>query len=303
MTRGIVVGARINTTGGVSMVGSVEIRDILQWILYWDEIAYAGVGIGDGSMSGNQPQDVSFLESAGIFRTEIVKFQSRDISSLAPLEPGFNLGGLSLNQLAAASVVARIRLSKQLSDNTGNIWTIGQSGGEDLLLPSSGGSADLIDVQLANCLPVPALGTPFDDILEFKNRYQDELGDFRRCLDRMRENILRSSDERRATDAAIHEIARSLSDIRRALQGAKISTVSETLGLYTNEPSLAFWTMLGGSAAAAKGLPFEFGATSAAAATTLVKFIKRSIVGGRNLPEELSDFAYVYEATKELDTQ
>lgn len=304
MKRGIVVGAQINTTGGVSMSGSVEIRDILKWILYWDEIAYAGVGIGDGSITGNHPDDISFLESAGIFRTEIVKFSSGDISSFAPyISGGMTIGEHSFNQLAAASVVARIRLLRQLTDNPGNIWTIGQSGGEELLLPSYGASADLIDVQLVNCLPVPTLGTPFDDILEFKNRYQDELGDLRRCLDQLRENILSSSDERRATDAAIREIVSSISDIRAALQGSGIRSVSETVGLYTKSPSFGWWTAMGGMVAGAAGFPIHEGMAYGAGADTLLKFFKRSIVGGQNLPEELADFAYVYEVTKQLDSR
>ena len=307
MKRGIVIGARINTTGGVSMDGSVEIQDILKWILYWDEIAYAGVGIGEGSITGNQQDDISFLESEGIFRTEIVKFSSGDVSSFAPyVSGGLTVGDHSLNQLAAASVVARILLLRQLISNAGDIWTTGQSGGEDLLLPNVGGtsaSKDLIDVQLVNCLPVPTIGTPFDDILEFKNRHRDELGNLRRCLDQLRENILSSSDERRATDTAIRQIVSSISDIRAALQGSGIRSVLKNISLYTKSPSFSWWTAMGGMAAGAAGIPIHVGMAAGAGADTLITFFRRSIVGGHDLPEELADFAYVYEATRLLDAR
>jgi len=306
MKRGIVVGAKINTAHGVSMSGSVEIQDILKWILYWDEIVYAGVGTGDGSITGNNPDDILFLESEGIFRTEIVKFSSGDVSSFAPyINNILSVGEHSLNQLAAASVVARNSLLRQFVDNAEGIWTMGQSGGEDLIMPNAGDSAsvDLIDVQLVNCLPVPILGTAFADILEFKNRYRDELGDLRRCLDQLRKNILSSPDERRATDTAIREIDNSLSNIRAALQGSRIGSVSETIALYTKSPTFAWLTTMGGIAAGAAGIPIHEGLACGGGADMLFRFFKHSIVGGDDLPEKLADFAYVYEATRQLDSR
>ena len=162
MTRGIVVGARIESTGGFSMTGSVEIEDLLKWILYWDEIAYTGISMGGGSISGNHPPDVSYLESAGVFKTEFVDIQSLDLSALPPPSPGPKIMGLAGNQFAAASAAARVSLSKSLAEKTDNIWTIGQSGGEILMLPPSRGTVELIDIQLIDCLPVPKLGTPYN---------------------------------------------------------------------------------------------------------------------------------------------
>ena len=79
--------------------------------------------------------------------------------------------------------------------------------------------------------------------------------------------------------------------------------MSETVGLYTKNPSFGWWTAMGGMVAGATGIPIHEGMAFGAGADTLLKFFKRSIVGGQNLPEELSDFAYVYEATKQLDMQ
>ena len=191
MTRGIVIGARIDVEHGFSMHGAAEIQDLLKWLLYWDQITYAGIGLKGGSISGNQPQDVSYLEDVGIFNTEIVDLQALSLTSLPPPVPGVTIMGLAGNQFAVAAAAARVHLSNQLTANTGNIWTVGQSGGESLLLPGANDSRELIDVQLVNCLPVPVQGTPFQDILDFKDRYRDELDELRRSLDRLRENILR----------------------------------------------------------------------------------------------------------------
>ena len=168
-------------------------------------------------------------------------------------------------------------------------------------MPGADEKKELIDVQFINCLPVPVVETSFADILEFKNRYPSELDELRIALDRLRENILSSTDEKRATYDAIHHITTSISDIRAALHGTSISTMNETIALYTQNPSVGFWSSLGGIAAAATGFPVEVGVASGMAAPTLFRCLQRSIVGGQNLPSGNSDFAYVYEAINQLD--
>ena len=122
----------------------------------------------------------------------------------------------------------------------------------------------------------------------------------RLALDRLRENILSSSDERRSTDAAIHQIGKSISDIRAALRGTSIQSVRETIALYTHNPSLGFWSALGGIAAGATGFPVDVGVASGIATATLCRFLKRTIAGCQNLPGGNSDFAYSYEVIKQL---
>lgn len=300
MSRGIVVGARINSSGGFSMTGSVEIEDLLKWILYWDEIAYTGIAMGGGSISGNQHPDVDFLESAGVFKTEFVDIESLELSGLPPPDSGIQIMGLAGNQFAIASAAARLDLSIRLSETTEAIWTIGQSDGESILLPPSAGTAELLDIQLFDCLPVPGLGTSFEDILEFKSRYDDELKQLRRRIDQLREQVSSSSDNRRATESAIEEIVKSVADVEGALNGYGISSIKETIALYTNNPSLTFWTSLGGIAAAESGFPVHVGLASGIAVSTMCRFLLRTISGASNLPENAGDFAYVYEATKQL---
>lgn len=71
MKRGIVVGARVvSSSAGFSMNGALEKEDLLRWLLYWDEIVYAGLGLGGASITGNHPPDVSYLEAEGVFRRE-----------------------------------------------------------------------------------------------------------------------------------------------------------------------------------------------------------------------------------------
>jgi hypothetical protein len=302
MKRGLVIGSRINLENGLfSINGNVDTQDLAKWLLYWDHITYAGVGLNGHSFSGTPTPDISFLESEGIFKTEIIDIQSLELQSIPPPELEAHFWGLSGNQFHIVSSAARIKLSKQLLETTGNIWSVGQAGGEKLILP--GGiheQKELIDVQLVNCLPVPAKLTPFEDILYFKAKYQGELMRLRIALDALREKILSSSDERRATDAALYEISSSLTDIYSALDGSGIKTISESIALYTKNPDLVFWASLGEQAADSQGIPIELGRYTGAALATVIKFLKRNVQGGQNLPNSNSDFTYAFEAIQQL---
>ena len=292
------------------MNGAVETQDLLRWLLYWDKITYTGIGLGEASISGNNPPDVEFLEQEGKFSTEIIDLQKIDlgniptptITTISFAGPQPTIWGLTGKQFAVAAAAARLELSKQLSEKSSEtIWTIGQSGGERLILPGEDDKQELLDIQLIDCLPVPVEGNSFADILEFKNRYSGELDELRIALDGLRENILSASDERRATEAAIHKIGRAISDIRSALKGARIQTFNETLALYTENPSLGFWGPLGAIVAPAAGSEIEVGVAAGMATATIIKFLKRTIPGSRNLPDAHSEFTYVYEAIKELN--
>lgn len=304
MSRGIVVGHQVNTEDLLFISGAINNQDILKWLLYWDKITFAGIGRRGGSISGARPQDIIFLEDAGIFDTKIVDLDN-DIGSTvvpAPIEGTSRVYGLAANQFVVAEAAARIYLSKKLSAETGDIWTIGQSGGEKLLLPGTANNEtkELIDIKLVNCLPVPKAITSFEDILEFKHRYQDELDELRVALDGLRENILSSSDERRATNAAMHHVSKSILNIRLSLEGRGIQSHSETISLYTENPSIGFWSSMGGVTAAATGFPVEVGLSAGIALPTMFKFVQRSIVGGQNFPTDNSDFAYAYESIRQF---
>lgn len=276
---------------------AVDSKELPKWLLYWDKIAYAGLAFNGRRLLGNNPQDVQFLESEGIFSTEFV-----DISAayLPPAGPGgVSMMGLAQNQIPIAFASARASLTEHLSSNANEIWSMGQSGGEHLLLPGER-AIELIDIKLINCLPVPRPETPFEDILNFKLRHTAELEQLRYTLDKFRERVLSSSDERRATESVLYEISQALSNIHDALGSNNIPTLSETVSLYTKNPALGFWTSLGGIAAASAGMPLEVGAAAGLGLPTVCKFIKRSITGGDSLPNPNADFAYAYEVVRQL---
>jgi hypothetical protein len=300
MKRGIVIGSRVNIEKGFAFDGAVESADLVKWLLYWDQITYAGFSMGGGCITGNHSNDVHFLEDVGVFKTEIVDLRAINFQDLPEPAPGIAILGIAGNQIPYLSAAARVTLAEQLSIKTGDDWTMGQSGGELLLLPGVSQQKDLIDVQLINCMPVPVGETAFEDILNFKQKYHGELERLRYAIDALRERILSSVDERRAINSAIYEISSSLADIHNALNGNGVNTISESISLYTNNPALGFWSALGGGGAAATGIPVEVGAAVGLGLPTVCKFLKRTVSGGQNLPNPNKDFTYVYEVIRQF---
>lgn len=300
MKRGIVIGCRVNIEKGFSFNGALESADLVKWLLYWDQITYAGFSMGGGCMTGNHSNDVRFLETVGVLKTEIVDLRAINFQDFPEPEPGIAIFGIAGNQIPYLSAAARVTLAEQLSIKTGDDWTMGQSGGELLLLPGIRQQKELIDVQLINCMPVPVGETAFEDILNFKQKYHGELERLRFAFDDLRERILKSEDERRAINRAIHEISLSLADIHNALSGNGVNILSESISLYTNNPALGFWSALGGVAAGLKGIPVEVGTAVGLGLPTVCKFLKRTVSGGQNLPNPNKDFTYAYEVIRQF---
>jgi hypothetical protein len=298
VSRGIVIGQRISPDG-LTMNGSVENADIVRWLLYWDNITYAGIGLNGGSISGNHPAEIDYLESLGVFNTEIVDLKTLGQISVPHAKPGTGeFFGVAGNQFPTFSAAARVKLCQTLSQRTGDIWSLGQSGGETLMLPSTNNYKELLDIQLNNCLPVPSAETSFEDILNFKENYDAELERLRFALDALREKVLSSSDERRALDMAMKEISIALEDVKNSMNGKGINVLSESVSLYTENPSIGFWSVLGGILGASQGIPIEVAAGAGLAVPTAFKFLKRNVLGGNNLPNSESDFSYAFEVSR-----
>lgn len=275
------------------MNGQIAPRDLMRCLLYWDKILYAGVTLpGGGSITGNHPPEIQYLERAGLFRSEFVDVADLVLSRSHSDEAGTRIMGLTARQFQEANSVARLRVVKALLAK-GEVWALGQLGGERLSLPGAE-KHELIEATLHDCLPVPVAETAFDDLLEFKSRYGAELIELRHHLDHLREQILSSVDERRAIEAAIYSLHKAMRAVDTSLAARGIRTIGSTVSLYTANPAFGFWSAIGAGAATALGAPAEVGLSVGGATTTLFTFAKRLIGGVPEIHASPSEFSYVY---------
>jgi hypothetical protein len=109
-----------------------------------------------------------------------------------------------------------------------------------------------IEIELYNMLPVPTADTPFDDIIGFKEKRNDELAAFRCYLDGLYQSIINASDIPRARitemirlEQAIHDVKKTMKESRINVQIDSLRTLmsatgtSIALGLATGTPIVA----------------------------------------------------------------
>ena len=79
-----------------------------------------------------------------------------------------------------------------------------------------------------------------------------------------------------------------------------IKAINQSLSLYTENPSISFWSVLGGIIGASQGIPYEVAAGAGLATPTAFTFLKRNLPGGSSLPNPSSDFAYAFKVLDEF---
>ena len=156
-------------------------------------------------------------------------------------------------------------------------------------------------LSLYNCLPVPAIDTPFETILDFKERRSSELEAFRNLLDDMYKDILSHPDAEFAKRKSIENIENALIDIDRTLKESKIERTFKNMTAQINVSKfidagfkLVAGTVLGqnlglGKLSGIVGLGLS--------AINITQTLSKT---PRCLPPEETDYAYLFYAKKEI---
>ncbi len=87
-------------------------------------------------------------------------------------------------------------------------------------------------------LPVPSPGTPFIDILEFKQRRKDELLEFRTYLDDIYQKIINSADIPRSKNTEISKLETAIKNLDETLSESGISRTVTSLRATLNSDFL-----------------------------------------------------------------
>src|SRR5581483_2468577 len=88
------------------------------------------------------------------------------------------------------------------------------------------------EIELYKCLPVPLETVSFDDMLEFKETYDDELMALRTYFDELYLSVIGSGDFPRAKNHAIDRLEESLGNVIKALDGRGIKYRLECVGVH-----------------------------------------------------------------------
>jgi Family of unknown function (DUF6236) len=188
--RGLVVSAPLEVNGGSihfksSLLDPQELRFSL---LYWDKLAWP---VSNAIYMGSGP-DEQFLESARVL-----------------FRPNYTYSG----NVAQGIALGQIQAFHDLENHEPGVWALAQ--GESSFLLKQGITVDGNGayVELHRAIPIPKHDIPLAEILEFKQRRQDEITYFRLKLESFVTEIKKSSDRPSALKERVAEIDKACADL------------------------------------------------------------------------------------------
>lgn len=202
MKKGIILGNALLPVGGETLtIQSPQSSEIRKYLLYWDEIDIPTYDNG------------SFQMKSGI----IDELNSLSCITNTPVNVP-NIGMFTAFQkIGQSEVHAQVEAYRIRSQEAETFWSIAQNS----LLPT-GLDSDIkensIELELYNCLPVPAENIAYNDILEFKASRQDELSELQIYLEEITQKIASAEDFNRSLKLEVANLKRAVSAIEQLLQ-------------------------------------------------------------------------------------
>ncbi|XOQ12628.1 MAG: hypothetical protein ACFWTY_01255 [Shouchella clausii] len=278
MMRGIVVSPKYVIDGNnIRFPGllGIEDFDLRRYLMYWDKIDYPNSNMIDIVSS----PDILYLEEVGVLK-----------------RTGINVSGdFRLDELYPMGQLQVFNLKNALEPGS---WSLAQSTPKLNLLKKDTEKTRVLEVELYQCLPVPTENVSLDEILEFKQRRNSELLEFRFLMDKLYLDTIESGDFERAKTHNIELLQKKIFDIDRLMGESRFNRVKTNLSTNISISDLVVESLKGFTAGAFIGMP-EWGAL-AGFASSFIKLDLGISSKPKGLPEGIKDYAYLYHAKKEL---
>lgn len=220
--RGIVISPpfELCQCGGVSFGGDPDPLELRKYLTYWDKIDYPTT-----NLIHVHSNEIDFLANAQAVKRSQINFQS--------------VGGEhGIAKMFVAAQESAYQINEQAEPGCWDIAQLSQSP-----FYTSNNSRAMVDFELYGMLPVPSINTPFEDILEFKARRNDELLAFRGYLDEIYLAIVGAKDINRAKQAEVRKLQDAISAVDRVMSenGIKktVTNLRNTLNTHFSEAILA----------------------------------------------------------------
>lgn len=249
----------------LSVLGGVSGDTLKKYILYWDKI-----DIPQSTRIGyNHSPDITFLKEHGVLEMTIIdegKTFSRNVES--PLDKN-------------------IRCLEQKNLSSQGVWSIAGDYSDSYKSPESTTSQLMVNILCG--LPIPGSDISFEDILNFKQKRNPELLQFRDCMNRLYDGLSKEYDQVTRINKIEHEISKSISDLNKVYEESFVSRLKASVDISINPAGLGA-SLLGDSPA-----------LSALIATlTSISLNLRNFRATYKVPDNLTDFAYLVSVQKEL---
>lgn len=237
MERGIVLSPKFVKvpTGHVIFESAIDDFELRKYLTYWDEI-----DVPRNTLVDFDCRQFRILEAAGqLKRTDYgipqqfigVRMQDSHRMFIGKCNASVVIDDctqITLDQKAGDQIIAAHEdvFTLRHAQDPGK-WSKAQVSSH--LMASNYVDKESIEMELYNLLPVPAVNTPLEDIIEFKEKRHDQLIEFRLYLDELYQSILTAGDIPRAKNTAMNRLEQSLIGVNRTMKEAKINYVLDSL--------------------------------------------------------------------------
>lgn len=218
MKRGVVASpmqVERTSNGGFMTVGGLSPTDLNYYTLYWDKTVIPG-----SREIYFQLHNEELLIKLGIIERPRVSVGVN--SDLYPVE----------------FPKQQVRIFDELQSDHGSdyVWVLHQIGGDFSLPDGIKERKRVLRLELINALPIPDENVNPEQVLEFKNRYQDEYKAFHEYLDELYQNVAYAPDEPLFQKKAYESFRNSIDDINK-LSGIKKDWFFQRYNIKFNMPT------------------------------------------------------------------
>jgi hypothetical protein len=215
--RGLVISVPVQSDGrGFRAGGGLDQQELRFSLLFWDKLHAPRnnfILLGDSS--------ADFLESAGVLEQPITRLNFVS----GPINPG---------ELVISSHLNAYRALDQAEPG---VWSLG-GGRNSVSFPERDLEAGRgILVRLYEAIPVPDKEVPLQDILEFKEKRQDELLALRYHLDSIYQRIVTAGDGELALQSEIDALERAIIDYLKVAKSTSFPFINTSFTASLNVPA------------------------------------------------------------------
>jgi Family of unknown function (DUF6236) len=220
--RGLVISVPVQLDGtGLRAGGELDQQELRFSLLFWDKLHAPR-----NNFILLRDQTLDFLESAGILQQPITRI---------------NLSGIiNPSELVLSTHLDAYRALDQAEPG---VWSLG-AGRNSVSFPEPDLEAGRgILVRLYEAIPVPDKEVPLQDILEFKEKRQDELLALRYHLDSIYQRIVTAGDGELALQSEIDALEKAIVDYLKVAKGTSFPFINMSFEASLNVPA-AVWAGL-----------------------------------------------------------
>jgi hypothetical protein len=207
LPRGVVAGQRMfsgNEAGnGFDLKGAPTLQELYFYIMYWDKVAVPANSLFYFGL----PQETDLIEAGVLTRPML------NIPLPMPAEKAFPM-----------IIGSSARMANEIIKDKNTDWVIHDFGDKITLPQESTVDRNSVRVSLTKVLPAPNYELPIVEILDFKNRRSDELGELHESLDLLYSQILKNPDPDLAAKTEIIRLKNALENIDKVQSEKFLST-------------------------------------------------------------------------------